>query len=81
MNNETAKITATPYLAGTVNHATKNNTVKITVAPYLAGTVNHATMDETVKITDYINLARGFYFDLELVCKYIETRNIEIQEC
>ena len=43
----------------------KNKMVEITIAKYLAGTVNHATMDETVKITGYINLARGFYFDLE----------------
>ena len=52
-NNETVKITATPYLAGTVNYATKYNTMEITVATYLAGTVNDATMDATAKITDY----------------------------
>ena len=31
-----AKITVTPYMAGTVNHATKNETVKITDTIYLA---------------------------------------------
>ena len=49
-----ALFTDVPYLASTVNHATKNETAKITVTPYLAGMVNHAMKNEIMKITDSI---------------------------
>ena len=40
MKNETASITVTPSMAGTVNHAVNNEMVKITNSVYLAhGTV------------------------------------------
>ena len=35
-----AKITVTPYTAGTVNHATNNEIANITDVPYQAGMVN-----------------------------------------
>ena len=48
-----AKITDNLYLAGTVNHVTRNERRRFsTDNPYLAGTVNHATKNEMAKIID-----------------------------
>ena len=47
-----AKITVTPYKAGTVT-------------PYKAGTVNHATKNETAKITDTIYFTRDTVMESE----------------
>ena len=61
MSPEMEKITVAPYLAGTVNHSTKNETAKIMVAPYLAAMVNHAMKNKTAKSLTY-------NYSVELAC-------------
>ena len=57
MKNETAKITVTPYKAGTVNHATINETPKITDAVHLACTLD--TINNTDRqIMNYTSAAK-----------------------
>ena len=47
-----AKITVTPYTAGTVNDATNNKIANITDVPYQAGTMNHAMVNKSAKNND-----------------------------
>ena len=61
MQKFSASFTDVPYLAGTVNHATKNETAKITVAPYLAGTVNHVTKSEMARLLTLYSFGTWMY--------------------